>query len=122
LGFHAQIADNKFIGTGRSALVQLLEFQINDNIFIRFERVSFDQNYCMHLTPPEPQDRDNDATVRLVGRRAIVMGNHVKATTLGWKSVNFNNMPGPFIGNVTAGGAIRHPDFPVTQANFNLIA
>lgn len=122
IGFAAQIESNKFIGTGRSALVQLLESQISDAVFIRFERVSFDQNYCSHVTPPEPQDRENDATVRLTGRRAIVMGNHIKATTREWRSVNFNNMRGPFIGNVTAGGAINHSDFPVTEANFNLIA
>jgi hypothetical protein len=119
-GFPAQIVDNKFVGTGRSALVQLLEFRLNNNTFVRFERVSFDQNYCMHSTPPRPEDRQNDATVRLVGRRAIVMGNHVKATTRGWRSVNFNGMQGPFIGNITAGGATNHPDFPVTEAAFNL--
>jgi hypothetical protein len=117
-----QIEGNKFIGTGRSALVQLFEARISDTFFVRFERVSFDQNYCMHVTPPEPQDRANDATVRLVGRRGIVMGNHIKATTRGWRSVNFNRMPGPFIGNVTAGGTINHTDFPVTEAAFNMLA
>ena len=29
---------------------------------------------------------------------------------------------GLFIGNVTAGGASNHPDFPATEANFNMIA
>jgi hypothetical protein len=74
----------------------------------------------MHLSPPTVND--NRATVSLVGRRAIVIGNHIKATTRGYFSVDFNGMLGPFIGNVTAGGTLQHPDFPVTQAQFNMIA
>jgi hypothetical protein len=118
-GFAAQIDGNKFIGTGRSALVQLLEMQVNDRVFIRFERVSFSQNYCMHVSPPEPNDQF--ATVSLRGSRAIVMGNHIKATTRKYFSVNFNGMPGPFIGNVTNGGTLQHADFPAPQSAFNMI-
>jgi hypothetical protein len=120
-GFPAQVEGNKFVGTGRGALVELLETRIDDRNFQRFERVSFDQNYCMHVTAPEPQNRERDATVRLTGRRMIVMGNHIKATTPRWPSVNFDRKQGPFIGNVTSGGTINHPDFPVTEANFNQI-
>jgi len=58
----------------------------------------------------------------LVGRRAIVMGNHIKSLGRFFPSVNFNNMPGPFIGNVTAGGTTNHADFPAPAANFNMIA
>jgi hypothetical protein len=50
------------------------------------------------------------------------MGNHIKSLARFFPSVNFNNMPGPFIGNVTAGGTINHADFPVPAANFNMIA
>lgn len=125
-GFPIQIHGNKFIGTGQTALVELRESTIvippfGNQLRVRFERVSFDHNYCSHLSPPNDADSTR-ATVWLVGRRAIVMGNHIKTVVRAFASVNFNNMPGPFIGNVTSGGAVNHPDFPVTQANFNLIA
>ena len=90
-------------------------------MFARFERVSFDNNYCSHFTAPVFAPIQG-ATIWLVGRRAIVMGNHIKATTRSFPSVNFNLMPGPFIGNVTAGGTVNHTDFPAPAANFNMIA
>jgi hypothetical protein len=60
------------------------------------------------------------ATVTLVGRAATVMGNKVKATRQ-FNSFHFNSMPGPYIGNVTRGDVLQHPDFPVPQANYNLV-
>jgi hypothetical protein len=120
-GFAIQILGNKFIGTGRTALVELRETQLSNTTFIRFERVSFDNNYCSHFAIPVFA-AGQAATVWLVGRRAIVMGNHIKATTRSLPSVNFNSIPGPFIGNVTAGGTVNHPDFPAPVANFNMIA
>ncbi|CAN7553043.1 DUF6519 domain-containing protein [Mesorhizobium sp. LjNodule214] len=117
-GFAVQIHGNKFIGTGRTALVELRETEVN-NGFIRFERVSFDQNYCMHRSPPDRND--SRATVSLTGRSAIVTGNHVKATTPNYFSVNFNGVPGPFIGNVTTGGSLQHTQFPAPESAFNMI-
>lgn len=123
LGFGIQIHGNKFIGNGRTALVELRQTQLNPQFFIRFERVSFDHNYCSHISAPVfapvPQA---GATVWLVGRRAIVMGNHIKSLARSFPSVNFNGMLGPFIGNVTAGGTVNHPDFPAPAAGFNMIA
>jgi hypothetical protein len=121
LGFAIQMLGNKFVGTGRTALVELRQTQISATTFVRFERVTFDNNYCSHFTPPGFAAAQG-ATVWLVGRSAIVMGNHVKATTRSFPSVNFNLMPGPFIGNVTAGGTINHTDFPAPAANFNMTA
>ncbi|BCH26312.1 DUF6519 domain-containing protein [Mesorhizobium sp. L-8-3] len=118
-GFAIQIHGNKFIGTGQTALVELLQAQLG-NGFVRFERASFDQNYCMHVSPPAADDRR--ATVSLRGRAAIVTGNHIKATTPRYFSVNFNGIPGPFIGNVTQGITLQHPDFPAPANAFNLIA
>jgi hypothetical protein len=117
LGFAIQIVDNKFVGTGRSALVQLAEQAITNDVRIRFERVIFSQNYCMHVSPPA---NDTIATVVLVGRAASVMGNHIKATVTGFFSVDFSNMPGPYIGNVTQGPTLRHAAFPAPPANFNM--
>lgn len=120
-GFAIQVLGNKFIGTGRTALVELRESQLSNMTFVRFERVSFDNNYCSHFAIPVFA-AGQAATVWLVGRRAIVMGNHIKATTRSFPSVNFNSMPGPYIGNVTAGGTLNHADFPAPDASFNMIA
>ena len=49
-GFGVQIVDNKFIGVGASALVELLSQPITDNILFRFERVQFSGNYCSHAS------------------------------------------------------------------------
>lgn len=120
LGAAAQIDGNKFIGTGRTALIQLLESPLTDNAVIRFERVSFSQNYCMHLSPPNINERV--ATVSIVGRFATVMGNHVKATTPKYFSVHFNGMKGPYMGNVTTGPTLQHTDFPAPASAFNILS
>ncbi len=119
IGFSVQIISNKFSGTGRTALVELMQFAINNDIFVRFERVSFDHNYCMHYSPVGAAN--TSATVLLEGRRAIVMGNHVKASGLVYPSFDFQNMPGPYIGNVTTGGVLQHADFPVPENSFNML-
>ncbi len=120
-GFPVQIISNKFIGPGHSALVELRQTSLNaaaGNMMIRFERVSFDHNYCNHLTLRQGKESQ---TVRLVGRRGIVMGNHVKASSPGVLSFNFNGMPGPMIGNVATGNVTGHPEFPVTHNDFNML-
>jgi parallel beta-helix repeat protein len=117
LGFPIQIVDNNFIGPGRTHLVELRQMQINDNLFFRFERVTFSDNHCWHWVGE--QNREDLATVRLVGRRAIVMGNHVKATAFR-PAFDFNNMTGTYIGNDTEGRrTIRFNQFPTPEANFN---
>lgn len=120
LGFAALILGNRFIGTGRTALVELRETRINDRTFARFERVAFSNNHCWHWSTPN-FERGKMATVWLVGRAATVMGNHIKSTVRFFSSVNFNSMPGPYMGNVTAGDTINHVDLPAPVANFNLI-
>jgi nitrous oxidase accessory protein NosD len=115
-GFPVAITNNKFIGTGQSALVELRQTVVTDNILNRFERVFFSNNYCMHFSSA-PDERF--ATVTLVGRAATVMGNQVKATTP-FFSFHFNNMPGPYIGNITRGGVLQHADFPLPEGSFNL--
>lgn len=120
LGFPAQILDNKFIGTGASALVELRQLAVQDNIRLRFERVFFSNNYCMHVSGPRD---DSHATVVLVGRACSVMGNQVKATVPGYFSFDFNGMRGPFVGNVTSGTALSYnpvPPAPDGDLNFLL--
>jgi hypothetical protein len=119
LGFAIQMLGNKFIGNGRTALVELREQRMNDNYFIRFERVTFGHNYCSHITAPVFAP-GQAATVWLVGRSAIVMGNHIKAIPA-IPSVNFNTMSGPFIGNITAGSILNHSGTPAPVGNMNAL-
>jgi hypothetical protein len=119
-GFAVQVADNKFIGPGRSALVELRQEIIN-NMFSRFERVIFHHNYCAHLTPPVPTTPA--ATVWMFGRHCSINGNHVKATTPLYPSYDLHGMQGPFIGNVSHSGHSRRAvQFPNPESNFNTVA
>lgn len=119
LGFAIHVLDNKFIGTGASALVELRQTPVQENLNIRFERVFFSNNYCMHFAST-PDERL--ASVVLVGRACTVMGNHVKATLPGYFSFDFNGMRGPFVGNVTSGGALGYNPFaPAPDGDLNYI-
>jgi hypothetical protein len=118
MGFPLQVLGNKFVGAGSPALVEIFSQQLNDNIFIRFERVTFNDNYCSHIAGQDATGHFG-ATVRLACRAAIVMGNHVKATGFGTASVDFQGAPGTFVGNITAAGAVNFADFPNPQGSFN---
>jgi len=119
LGFPVQILGNKFVGPGHSALVQLQQRPMPNNVLNRFERVFFNNNYCMHVTSPPPIGA---ATVKLVGRSATVMGNHIKAAPQKFPSVDFGGMPGPFIGNVANNTTrIATAAFPTPENSFNVI-
>jgi hypothetical protein len=48
------------------------------------------------------------------------MGNHIKATVK-IPSCDFNNTRGVFMGNITQGGTVNHPEFPNPEADFNLV-
>ncbi|MCP4329289.1 MAG: hypothetical protein GY791_12725 [Alphaproteobacteria bacterium] len=117
-GFPAQVLNNKFIGPGRSALVEFHEFALGQTFAVRFERVFFSNNYCFHLGG---QAGAQAATVRLTGRRAVVMGNQIKALAQ-INSVDFGSTRGVFIGNITRGGATQLVDFPTPEGDFNLTA
>jgi hypothetical protein len=119
-GFPIQILGNKFEGFGNHALVELQETPMNNNTRYRFERVIFSNNYCMHRAPivgPSPPG----ATVLLVGRVAIVMGNQIRALSPGYPSVDFNGMPGTYIGNVVSGPILHRPASVASpELSFNL--
>lgn len=119
-GFPVQILGNRFIGNGASALVELAQLQISDTLRLRFERVFFSDNYCLHVSG---QPDDNLATVVLVGRGCTVTGNQVKAMVPGFFSFDFNGMRGPFADNIMSGGALAYAPFPPApdgQNNFIL--
>jgi nitrous oxidase accessory protein NosD len=118
-GFPIQIVDNKFIGTGRSALVELAQVPVGNSVVLRFERVFFTGNYCSHVSAAMSETA---ATVVLVGHAGVVSSNHVKATTPGFFSFNFNNMSGPFFGNVMSAGALNYAPFaPAPDGVNNMI-
>lgn len=120
LGFTVQIANNKFIGPGATALVELREHVLTDNVFSRFERAMFSGNYCSHFSG---ERSDVAATVHLLGRALTVSSNQVKATLRGFPSYNLFNRIGPFIGNVSAGPTLGRPaasQFPTPENAFNM--
>jgi nitrous oxidase accessory protein NosD len=120
-GSPVQIAGNKFIGTGATALVELREERPSPSSVRRFENVLFSGNYCMHFTGPVTGQA---ATVSLVGSRCTVSGNIVEAFTPRFPSYHFHGIPGPFIGNVSHAanlGRTQLQEFPAPEGNFNQI-
>jgi parallel beta-helix repeat protein len=115
-GFPIQILDNNFAGPGFSHLVELFEFDVSDNVAIRFSRVQFNNNHLTHITPAVSDLAE--ATVSLVGRSAIVMGNFF--TAFGFRpSVDFNGMRGIYMGNDHVSGPVNFTAFPTPGNNFN---
>jgi hypothetical protein len=116
LGFSAQILDNKFLGPGRSALVEIAQQPINDNLTRRFERLFFNNNFCWHASiaaqPP-------GATVSLFGRSAIVMGNHIKSNVV-VPSVDFHGIKDSvYMGNIAQSGPVSFGGVPSPLSGFN---
>jgi hypothetical protein len=116
-GFPVQITGNSFVGTGQSALVELIQNQLTSTIWQRFERVTFSNNYCEHILASGPPP--GAATVKLVGYAANVVGNHIKSSP-GFPSVDFGGMPGPFVANVISGPAANQASAPAPDANLNV--
>ncbi|MCC2644088.1 MAG: uncharacterized protein K0S45_4501 [Nitrospira sp.] len=114
-GFSAQILDNKFLGPGRSALIETAQLIVTDNLFRRFERLFFNNNFCWHTTVPA----QGTATVSLVGRSAIVMGNHIK-TTVPIPSVDFHGMKDAvYMGNIAQANPVNFGGIPTPISGFN---
>jgi nitrous oxidase accessory protein NosD len=114
----AQVDGNHFRGPGRSQLVEFRRIQYTDNIDLRFEKVTFNNNVCDHLSA---EASNLGATVRLWGGHLIAMGNHVKA------AVNVNAMSLSnrnkiaLMGNITTGDYIQTGTVtPLPIANFNV--
>lgn len=120
LGFPVKMLGNSFIGTGATALVEILSQSINDNFNIRFERVTFSDNYCMHFAPPQTDQNNNRATVALRGRRGAVVGNQIKSFFGQHVPVNFNGMSSTYVGNVGEQPPTNGATVPTPPNNFNL--
>ena len=114
----AQVDDNHFRGPGRSQLVEFRRIQYTDNIDLRFEKVTFNNNVCDHLSA---EASNLGATVRLWGGHLIAMGNHVKAAA----NVNAMSLSNrnkiALMGNITTGDYIQTGTVtPLPIANFNV--
>ena len=115
IGFSAQILDNKFLGPGRSALVEIVQQRVTDNIFRRFERLFFNNNFCWHVSVAAQPS----ATVSLTARSAIVMGNHIKTNVL-IPSVDFHGIKDAvYMGNIAQTGPANFGGIPTPISGFN---
>lgn len=114
-GFSAQILDNKFLGPGRSALVEVAQQTVSDNLFRRFERLFFSNNFCWHASVTA----QGTATVSLAARSAIVMGNHIK-TNVPIPSVDFHGMKDAvYMGNLAQANPVNFGGIPAPISGFN---
>ena len=117
LGFPIKILGNSFTGSGATALVEILSQQLTDTANIRFERVTFSDNYCMHFSLPPS---DNRATVSLTGRHAAVVGNQIKSLVGEYFPVNLNFMDATYVGNVAENVPVQGGFVPTPTNSFNL--
>ena len=114
-GFSAQILDNKFLGPGRTALVEVSQQNVSDNLFRRFERLFFSNNFCWHASVAA----QGTATVSLSARSAIVMGNHIK-TNVPIPSVDFHGMKDAvYMGNLAQANPVNFGGIPSPVSGFN---
>ncbi|ODT45675.1 MAG: hypothetical protein ABS70_02650 [Nitrospira sp. SCN 59-13] len=114
-GFSAQILDNKFLGPGRTALVEVAQQNVTDTLFRRFERVFFSNNFCWHASVAA----QGTATVALSARSAIVMGNHIK-TNVPIPSVDFHGMKDAvYMGNLAQANPVNFGGIPAPVSGFN---
>ena len=114
----AVVTDNHFRGPGRSYLVEFFPVRISDNLDLRFEKVTFNNNICDHLNAEAMEDA---ATVRLWGRNLIAMSNHIKAPN-GVNAMSLGNRHRvALMGNITTGGYIRVGTVtPAPLTDFNI--
>lgn len=94
-GYPALVQGNRFEGMGLSALIQFLEVEGND--LLRFERVSFSNNDCMHRVLRE---NERGVTLLLKGRHALVSANAFRAFPGQPACVDFQQITRPvFVAN-----------------------
>ncbi|MDH4235079.1 MAG: right-handed parallel beta-helix repeat-containing protein, partial [Gallionella sp.] len=113
----ALIEGNHFRGPGKTSLVELMRIIYTPNIDSRFEKVTFNNNLCDHLSA---EANTQAASVRLWGGHLIAMGNHVKAAA-NVNAMSLANRKAALMGNVTTGdytGANNVTPLPLT--NFNV--
>ncbi|QRM54366.1 DUF6519 domain-containing protein [Sinorhizobium sp. BG8] len=116
-GYPALVQGNRFEGMGFSALVQFLERDRNDPL-LRFERVSFANNDCMHRSP---RDTDTAVTLLLKGRHALVSANAFRAFPGQPACVDFQQITRPvFVGNYFVRAPMSPAPIPAAMLATNI--
>jgi len=114
----AQVSDNHFSGPGRTQLVEFMTIALNDTIDFRFEKVTFSNNICDHLSA---EANDQGASVRLWGGHLIAMGNQIKADGKVNSISLANSSKTVLMGNITTGEYINIGTItPLPITNFNV--
>ncbi|CAH1388068.1 DUF6519 domain-containing protein [Candidatus Nitrotoga sp. M5] len=114
----AQVSDNHFSGPGRTQLVEFMTIALNDTIDFRFEKVTFSNNICDHLSA---EANDQGASVRLWGGHLIAMGNQIKADGKVNSISLANSSKTVLMGNITTGEYINIGTVtPLPITNFNV--
>ena len=75
--YNLQLADNQFVGPGQTALVEIEQRRLSDNVFQRFGAVQINQNYFNHYQRA-PHD-GTSATVIVHGRDVTVQNNQFES-------------------------------------------
>jgi hypothetical protein len=115
VGFSAQVLDNKFIGPGKSALVEVAQLIVTNLLRRRFERVVFNNNFCWHMSVAAA----STATVSLLCRSAVVMGNHFKILAP-IPSVDFHGLKDAvYMGNIAQSHPANFGGIPAALSGFN---
>jgi hypothetical protein len=116
LGFVAQILDNRFSGIGAQPVVELTGFRVNNNFWVRFNRVLYSENFCWHLDT----DQDGAASVRINAASASAMGNHFKALSQ-IAPIDFGATDALYMGNDSSATTPALGSFirPTPQSSFN---
>ncbi|MGH8168817.1 MAG: hypothetical protein ACREQ1_16375, partial [Woeseiaceae bacterium] len=116
LGFVAQILDNRFNGVGAFPVVEVAGLQINDQLWARFNRVLYNDNFCWHLNTPQR----GGASVRITADSASAMGNHFKGLSL-IAPIDFGNTDALYMGNAahSSAPALGSDIRPTPQNAFN---
>ncbi|EPE96726.1 DUF6519 domain-containing protein [Rhizobium grahamii] len=116
-GYPALVQGNRFEGIGFSALIQFLERDGNDPL-LRFERVSFANNDCMHRVP---RDTELAVTLLLKGRHALVSANAFRAFPGQPACVDFQQITRPvFVANYFVRGPVSPAPIPVAMLATNI--
>ena len=116
----AAVTDNSFHGTGLSALVEIVHFSFplgNLVLDLGFGEVTCSANHCLH--PHASDELPAHRTVALGGRRAVVVGNHVRSAR---PLRSFDFTQAGFVvysGNFTTGGTLNANNFPAPENGHN---
>ncbi len=118
LSQQVQILDNRFVGPGASALIEIQRLNITNLSGSGCEQVSFNDNVCWHWRDDFNGDEQR-ATLDLNCLNAIVNSTHFRANRP-VPSVNFHGICNAiYNGNIASAGPINFAGIPQPSLDFN---